>query len=46
MIQHPECCCKRRPFQLFDKTIKEGIEPDYASFVGVPFACSHAGFVD
>ena len=27
MIQHPECCCKRRPFQLFDETIKEGIKP-------------------
>ncbi|KAL5581924.1 hypothetical protein UlMin_014366 [Ulmus minor] len=31
---------------LFDEMIKEGIKPDYISFVGVLFACSHSGFVD
>jgi pentatricopeptide repeat protein len=33
-------------FQLFDEMIEEGIRPDYISFVGVLFACSHAGLVD
>ncbi|KAJ6975921.1 hypothetical protein NC653_031675 [Populus alba x Populus x berolinensis] len=33
-------------FQLFDEMIEEGIRPDYISFVGVLFACSHVGLVD
>lgn len=31
---------------LFDQMVKEGFKPDYISFVGVIFACSHAGLVD
>ncbi|KAJ6975922.1 hypothetical protein NC653_031675 [Populus alba x Populus x berolinensis] len=29
-----------------DEMIEEGIRPDYISFVGVLFACSHVGLVD
>lgn len=31
---------------LFEVMIKDGIKPDYISFVAVLFACSHTGFVD
>ncbi|XWS68597.1 hypothetical protein CRYUN_Cryun04dG0104100 [Craigia yunnanensis] len=31
---------------IFDEMIKEGIKPDYISFIGVLFACSHTGLVD
>ncbi|KAL2928768.1 hypothetical protein RDABS01_028875 [Bienertia sinuspersici] len=31
---------------LFNKMVRDGVEPDYISFVGVIFACSHAGLVD
>lgn len=31
---------------LFNEMIKEGIQPDYISFVGVLFACSHSGLFD
>ncbi|XP_022725495.1 LOW QUALITY PROTEIN: pentatricopeptide repeat-containing protein At1g03540-like [Durio zibethinus] len=31
---------------IFDEMIKEGLKPDYISFIGVLFACSHAGLVD
>ncbi|GAB4825004.1 hypothetical protein Ancab_007877 [Ancistrocladus abbreviatus] len=30
----------------YDRMVEEGIKPDYISFVGVLFACSHAGLVD
>ncbi|KAL5976210.1 hypothetical protein ACLOJK_020540 [Asimina triloba] len=30
----------------FDRMIKEGIRPDYITFIGVLFACSHSGLVD
>lgn len=32
--------------QMFEEMIKEGIKPDYISFIGVLFACSHTGLVD
>lgn len=32
--------------QIFEEMIKEGIKPDYISFIGVLFACSHTGLVD
>ncbi|KAL6136775.1 hypothetical protein ACLB2K_062070 [Fragaria x ananassa] len=32
--------------KIFDEMIKEGMKPDYISFIGVLFACSHAGLVD
>ena len=32
--------------ELFNQMVTEGIRPDYISFVGVIFACSHAGLVD
>ncbi|ONI18700.1 hypothetical protein PRUPE_3G233200 [Prunus persica] len=32
--------------RIFDRMIKEGVKPDYISFIGVLFACSHAGLVD
>ncbi|XP_073125444.1 pentatricopeptide repeat-containing protein At1g03540 isoform X1 [Henckelia pumila] len=32
--------------RLFDQMIKERIKPDYISFIGVIFACSHSGLVD
>ncbi|PON80579.1 Tetratricopeptide-like helical domain containing protein [Parasponia andersonii] len=31
---------------LFEEMIEKGIKPDYISFVGVLFACSHSGLVD
>lgn len=31
---------------IFDEMIEEGIKPDYISFLGVLFACSHTGLVD
>lgn len=30
----------------FNKMVKEGIKPDYISFIGILFACSHRGLVD
>ncbi|KAM7275092.1 hypothetical protein ACFE04_016958 [Oxalis oulophora] len=32
--------------RLFDKMIKEGIKPDYISFIAVISACNHTGLVD
>ncbi|XP_073025679.1 pentatricopeptide repeat-containing protein At1g03540-like [Primulina eburnea] len=32
--------------KLFDQMIKKRIKPDYISFIGVLFACSHSGLVD
>ncbi|XP_022930613.1 pentatricopeptide repeat-containing protein At1g03540 [Cucurbita moschata] len=32
--------------EIFEEMIKEGIKPDYISFIGVLFACSHTGLVD
>lgn len=32
--------------RLFDQMIKTRIRPDYISFIGVLFACSHSGLVD
>lgn len=32
--------------RIFDEMIKKGIKPDYISFIGVLFACSHTGLVD
>ncbi|XP_075478212.1 pentatricopeptide repeat-containing protein At1g03540-like [Primulina tabacum] len=32
--------------RLFNQMIKERIKPDYISFIGVIFACSHSGLVD
>ena len=32
--------------RIFDEMIKEGIKPDYITFIGVLFACSHTGLVD
>ncbi|KAE8075875.1 hypothetical protein FH972_014558 [Carpinus fangiana] len=32
--------------RIFHGMIKEGIKPDYISFIGVLFACSHTGLVD
>ncbi|GMH07218.1 hypothetical protein Nepgr_009058 [Nepenthes gracilis] len=31
---------------VFNRMVEEGVKPDYISFVGVLFACSHAGLVD
>lgn len=32
--------------RIFGEMVKEGTRPDYISFVGVLFACSHVGLVD
>ncbi|XP_059660981.1 pentatricopeptide repeat-containing protein At1g03540 [Cornus florida] len=32
--------------RMFNDMVKGGIEPDYISFIGVLFACSHTGMVD
>lgn len=32
--------------RVFDEMIKEGVKPDYITFIGVLFACSHRGLVD
>ncbi|KAK4254569.1 hypothetical protein QN277_009932 [Acacia crassicarpa] len=36
----------REALELFEKMIKEGMKPDYITFIAVLFACSHAGLVD
>lgn len=37
----------REAISIFDEMIEEnGINPDYISFIGVLFACSHTGLVD
>ncbi|XP_021717394.1 pentatricopeptide repeat-containing protein At1g03540-like [Chenopodium quinoa] len=35
-----------KAIELFNKMVKEGVRPDYISFLGVIFACSHAGLVE
>lgn len=32
--------------EIFNDMIREGTKPDYISFIGVLFACSHTGLVD
>ncbi|KAG6661390.1 pentatricopeptide repeat-containing protein At1g03540 [Carya illinoinensis] len=32
--------------RIFYEMIKDGIKPDYISFIGILFACSHTGLVD
>ncbi|KAG1365294.1 pentatricopeptide repeat-containing protein [Cocos nucifera] len=32
--------------KLFDEMVREGTRPDYISFIGVLFACSHTGLVE
>lgn len=32
--------------RIFNQMVKEGIKPDYISFIGILFACSHRGLVD
>ncbi|XP_057506586.1 pentatricopeptide repeat-containing protein At1g03540-like [Actinidia eriantha] len=36
----------REALRMFNEMVKEGINPDYINFIGVLFACSHAGLVD
>lgn len=36
----------REALALFDEMIKEGMKPDYITFIAVLFACSHTGLVD
>ncbi|KAF3443857.1 hypothetical protein FNV43_RR13547 [Rhamnella rubrinervis] len=36
----------REALGIFDEMVAEGIKPDYISFIGVLFACSHTGLVD
>ncbi|KZV25302.1 pentatricopeptide repeat-containing protein-like [Dorcoceras hygrometricum] len=36
----------REAIRLFDQMIEKRIKPDYISFIGVLFACSHGGLVD
>ncbi|CAL5048651.1 unnamed protein product [Urochloa decumbens] len=31
---------------LFNEMVREGVKPDYISFIGVLFACSHTGMVE
>ncbi|KAG2607198.1 hypothetical protein PVAP13_4NG183233 [Panicum virgatum] len=35
-----------RAISLFNKMVREGVRPDYISFIGVIFACSHTGMVE
>ncbi|KAI8009103.1 Pentatricopeptide repeat-containing protein [Camellia lanceoleosa] len=32
--------------RMFDEMVMEGIKPDYISFIGILFACSHTGLLD
>ncbi|GAB2274821.1 hypothetical protein Dimus_009595 [Dionaea muscipula] len=32
--------------QVYNRMVEEGVKPEYITFVGVLFACSHAGLVD
>ncbi|XP_010921976.1 pentatricopeptide repeat-containing protein At1g03540 [Elaeis guineensis] len=36
----------REAIKLFNDMLREGARPDYISFIGVLFACSHAGLVE
>ncbi|KAK9285128.1 hypothetical protein L1049_024313 [Liquidambar formosana] len=36
----------KEALRIFNEMVKEGIKPDYISFIGVLFACSHTGLVD
>lgn len=36
----------REAVEIFNGMIAEGIKPDYISFIGILFACSHTGLVD
>ncbi|KAL6513184.1 hypothetical protein OROGR_020670 [Orobanche gracilis] len=36
----------KETLKLLNDMIEEGLEPDYITFVGVLFACSHGGLVD
>ncbi|KAK7304600.1 hypothetical protein VNO77_42483 [Canavalia gladiata] len=36
----------REALELFEDMIKEGMKPDYITFITVLFACSHTGLVD
>ncbi|KAJ0976065.1 hypothetical protein J5N97_018030 [Dioscorea zingiberensis] len=38
--------CGIEAVKMFDEMVREGITPDYISFVAVLFACSHTGLVD
>ncbi|EER88637.1 pentatricopeptide repeat-containing protein At1g03540 [Sorghum bicolor] len=35
-----------RAISLFNEMLREGVKPDYISFIGVLFACSHTGMVE
>ncbi|OQU76896.1 hypothetical protein SORBI_3010G232700 [Sorghum bicolor] len=35
-----------RAISLFDEMVREEVKPDYVSFIGVLFACSHTGMVE
>ncbi|GJN16967.1 hypothetical protein PR202_gb03999 [Eleusine coracana subsp. coracana] len=36
----------RRALRAYDEMLRAGLRPDYVTFIGVLFACSHAGLVD
>lgn len=36
----------RRALRVYEDMVRAGCRPDYVTFVGVLFACSHAGLVD
>nr|UPT49869.1 pentatricopeptide repeat protein AaPPR920 [Agave angustifolia] len=35
----------KQAVEMFDEMIREGFRPDYISFIGVLFACSHTGMI-
>ncbi|XP_072966254.1 pentatricopeptide repeat-containing protein At1g03540-like [Typha angustifolia] len=36
----------QQAIELFNQMVREGTRPDYISFIGVLFACSHSGLVE
>ncbi|KAJ1259885.1 hypothetical protein BS78_10G190100 [Paspalum vaginatum] len=36
----------KRAISLFNEMVREGVKPDYISFIGVLFACCHTGMVE
>lgn len=46
IVGHAQNGRGKRSLQQYDEMLKSGTRPDYVTFIGLLFACSHAGLVD
>ncbi|RWR88732.1 pentatricopeptide repeat-containing protein [Cinnamomum micranthum f. kanehirae] len=46
IVGHAQNGRGKSSLQLYEEMIKSGTRPDYVTFIGLLFACSHAGLVD